>query len=102
MTRLGWNVMVMTQYIYTLLHMKYMCICMYFTSLAWSCISLEPVLKMNRSEPGPGPVLSGLVLVLQFPEVFRTDPVLVLSKIDPRTRPDRTLKYYLPTIHRAG
>ena len=33
------------QYMYTLLDMKYICICMYFTSPAWSCTSLWPVHK---------------------------------------------------------
>ena len=36
---------------------------------------------------------SGPVLVLEFSEDFRTGPDLVLSKIDPRTRPDQTLKH---------
>ena len=43
-----------------------------------------------------GLILSGPVLVLQFLEVFRTSPVLVLSKIGCRTRLDWTLKHYRP------
>ena len=54
-------------------------------------VLLDPVSAFNQFKGGP--VLSGPVLVLEFPEDFRTGPVLVLSKIDPRTRPDRTLKH---------
>ena len=53
-----------------------------------------PVRTRTRTiEDQSGLVLSGPVLVLEFPEDFRTGPVLVLSKIDPRTGPDRTLKH---------
>ena len=70
-------------------------------------VLLDPVSALDQFKGGPvqtrtrtmedrsGPVLSGPVLVLEFPEDFRTGPVLVLSKIDPRTGPDRTLKHYL-------
>ena len=49
--------------------------------------------RTRTIEDQSGPVLSGPVLVLEFPEDFRTGLVLVLSKIDPRTGPDRTLKH---------
>ena len=49
--------------------------------------------RTRTIEDRSGPVLSGPVLVLEFSEDFRTGPVLVLSKIDPRTGPDRTLKH---------
>ena len=56
----------------------------------------EPVRTRTRTiEDQSGPVLSGPVLVLEFSEDFRTSPVLVLSKIDPRTGLDWTLKHYL-------
>ena len=68
-------------------------------------VLLDPVSAFDQFKGGPvqtrtrtiedrsGPVLSGPVLFLEFPEDFRTGPVLVLSKIDPRTGPDRTLKH---------
>ena len=68
-------------------------------------VLLDPVPALDQFTSGPvrtrtrtiedqsGPVLSGPVLVLEFPEDFRTGPVLVLSKIDPRTGPNQTLKH---------
>ena len=68
-------------------------------------VLLDPVSAFDQFKGGPvrtrtrtiedqsGLVLSGPVLVLEFPEDFRTSPVLVLSKIDPRTGLDRTLKH---------
>ena len=53
--------------------------------------------RTRTIEDRSGPVLSGPVLVLEFPEDFRTGLVLVLSKIDPRTGLDRTLKHYSST-----
>ena len=51
--------------------------------------------RTRTIEDCSGLVLSGPVLVLEFSEDFRTNLILVLSKIDPRTRPDRTLKHYI-------
>ena len=73
-------------------------------------VLLDPVLALDQFKGGlvwtrtrtrtrtiedqSGPVLSGPALVLGFSKDFRTSPVLVLSKIDFRTRPDWTLKHY--------
>ena len=70
-------------------------------------VLLDPVSALDQFKGGPvrtrtrtrtienrsGPVLSGPVLVLEFSEDFRTGLDLVLSKIDPRTGPDWTLKH---------
>ena len=62
--------------------MRYMCICMYCTSFAWSCISLGPVLKVDRSGPGPCQTcLTGVRTVFEQHAKRRTLPTEVFEQV---------------------
>ena len=59
-------------------------------------VPLDPVSALDQFKGGPvrtRTIEDQSGLVLEFPKDFRTGPVLVLPKIDPRTKLDRTLKH---------